>query len=178
MFQRIMTWLIVGAMLMGGMTAAAEETKPVVVGTYDSRAVALAYYHSDNARRLNEPVHAAQLRYDKAKAAGDKAAMEKIEQEMQHGQAKLHAKVFGSAPIPEVLEAIHDQLPGIAKEAGVDLLVSKWDVAYRKPEVKCVDVTMTLVMLFQPSEKTLKIVADIPKHTPLSEEEVDKMKCH
>jgi hypothetical protein len=155
--------------------AAGQAAKPMRVGTFDSRAVALAYYR----KFYKSPEFTASLKklkddHDRAKAAGDEEKAKRLEAEGRAGQAHSHSQVFGSAPIDDVLAKIKDQLPNIAKQAGVDLIVSKWSVTYRSPDAQFVDVTEPMFKLFQPDESTLKILHEIPKHQPLSAEELKK----
>ena len=97
-----------------------------------------------------------------------------MEAEGRGGQAHSHSQVFGSAPIDEIMAKIKDQLPAIAKQAGVDLIVSKWSITYRSPDAQFVDVTEPLAKLFQPDETTMKMIREIPKHPPVSAEELKK----
>ena len=69
---------------------------------------------------------------------------------------------------------IKEQLPAVAKQAGVDVIVSKWSLAYRSPDAQFVDVTEPLAKLFQPDGATLKMIRELPKHPPLSAEELKK----
>ena len=48
---------------------------------------------------------------------------------------------------------IKDQLPGIAKKAGVDVIVSKWSITYNTSDAEFVDVTGLIIEPFQPDEK-------------------------
>ena len=155
--------------------AAAKASKPLRVGTFDSRAVALAYYR----KFLTSPEFTAHLNklkeeHDKAKAAGDEEKAKRLEAEGRAGQAHSHAQVFGSAPIDEITAKIKDQLPEIAKQAGVDVIVSKWSLAYRSPDAQFVDVTEPMAKLFKPDEATWKMIRELPKHRPLSAEELKK----
>jgi hypothetical protein len=156
-------------------TEVAPPAKPLRVGTFDSRAVALAYYR----KFYKSPEFTAHLKklkaeHDQAKAAGDKEKAKRLEAEGRGGQAHSHSQVFGSAPIDDIVVKIKDQLPEIAKQAKVDLIVSKWSLTYRAPDAQFVDVTEPMYKLFQPDESTLKILREIPKHQPLSAEELKK----
>jgi hypothetical protein len=155
--------------------AAPQPAKPVQVGTFDSRAVALAYYR----KFYKSPEFTAHLKklkeeHDVAKAAGDEEKAKRLEAEGRGGQAHSHAQVFGSAPIDEILAKIKDQLPTVAKQAGVDVIVSKWSITYRSTDAQFVDVTEPMAKLFQPDEVTLKMIRELPKHKPLSAEELKK----
>ena len=78
----------------------------------------------------------------------------------QAGQTKLHMQGFSTASVSEYLEHIKDKIPAIAKQAGVDVIVSKWDLAYQSPDAEFVDVTDLMVKPFNPSEKVLKMVEE------------------
>jgi hypothetical protein len=157
----------------GGRPATAAEKQKMRVGTFDSRAVAVAYAASDvnNAyiKRLKET-------HDKAKTAGDKAKLAEIEEEANAQQERLHQQGFSTASVADILEHVKDKLPAIAKEAGVDAIVSKWDIAYQSPTVEFVDVTPLVVKPFQPSARTLKIIEDLGKQSPIAEKHLKKAK--
>ncbi len=176
--------VLAAAVGLPGMSAAGAEpsakdagqiVKPLRVGTFDSRAVALAYYR----KHLRSPEFVASMKKlkgerDKAIAAGDHEKAKKLEAEGRAGQAQVHSQVFGSAPVDEIVAKIKDQLPEIAQRAGVDLIVSKWGIAYRSPSAEFVDVTEPMAKLFQPDEATRKIIREASKHAPLSAEELRK----
>jgi hypothetical protein len=165
---------IVGTALFGGgLAATAAEKEKLRVGTFDSRAIAAVYAASDfnNAyvKRLKQD-------YDQAKTAGDKAKLAEIEAEANAHQDRLHQQGFGTASVADILEHVKDKLPGIAKEAGVDAIVSKWDIAYRAPAVEFVDVTPLLIKPFQPNERTLRIIGDLSKKPPVPAKELKKIR--
>jgi hypothetical protein len=156
---------------------AGQTVKPLRVGTFDSRMVALAYYR----KFLSSPEFVADMKklkdeHDKAEAAGDHEKAKKLEAEGRAGQESIHSQFFGSAPIDEILAKIKDQMPEIAKQAGVDLIVSKWNVTYRSPGAEFVDVSEPMAKLFQPDEATWKMLRDVPNHEPLSAEELREHK--
>ena len=90
-------------------------------------------------------------------------------------QAKLHKQGFGTAPVQDLLKHIKGDIPKIAKEAGVDIIISKWDVVYQNPSIELVDITNEIVKPFNPSEKTLKSIRSIQTHPPVAEEVLEKM---
>jgi hypothetical protein len=155
--------------------AAGQTAKSLRVGVFDSRAVALAYYR----KFYRSPEFVARLKKlkedrDRAKAAGDNEKAKKLEAEGRGMQEHSHSQVFGSAPIDEIVAKIKDRLPEIAKQAGVDLIVSKWSLTYRSPDAEFVDVTEPMAKLFQPDETTWKMIRELPEHQPLSAEELQK----
>jgi hypothetical protein len=152
-----------------------QTAKPLRVGTFDSRAVALAFYRKFY-RSPEFVAHMKKLKeeHDKAKAAGDQKGAKRLEAEGRGEQEQSHSQVFGSAPVDEIVAKIKDRLPEIAKQAGVDLVVSKWSITYRSSGAELVDVTEAMAKLFQPDEQTLKLIRELPKHPPLSAEELRK----
>jgi hypothetical protein len=157
--------------------AADQNAKAIRVGVYDSRGVALAYLRQF-VRSPEFVAHMKKLKddHDKAKAAGDTEKAKQLEAEGQSMQEHSHLQVFGNAPIDEIVAKIKDQLPRIAKEAGVDLIVSKWSLSYQSPEAQFVDVTEPMAKLFQPDEATMKMIRDIPNHPPVSAEQIKQEK--
>jgi hypothetical protein len=117
-----------------------------VVGVYDSRAIALAYWKQivDGQERFRLD--------DIGMTPQDKAIM-------------MHQQVFSYHEPVQALKFIADKLPGIMEQAGINVIVSKWDkeelakykiigsgwddnFAVNNPNV--VDVTITLVQIYDP----------------------------
>jgi hypothetical protein len=167
------------ALILGvsGMASAAEGNAPAAkaktrVGVFDSRAVAIAFAAS----KINqEQYKLLKSQLDQAEAAGDKAKAAEIKAEGKAGQERLHQQGFGTASVKKYLELVKDKLPAVAKEAQVDFLVSKWEIAYQNPAIEAVDVTDELVKVFEPNERTLKIVQDLKKHPPIDEDQIRKI---
>lgn len=170
----LMSLLIVLTVAGGWLIADAEEKKPqgtvIRVGLFDSRAIAVAFAGSE--------LHDAELkevrkRYDAAKASGDEKTKAAIEKEMEARQARMHHQGFGTASVQDILDRIEEKLPALAAEAGVDVLVSKWDVAWQRDGAKTVDVTWPLVEVFGASERVRGWVEDLQKKDPISASDID-----
>jgi hypothetical protein len=76
------------------------------------------------------------------------------------------------------MERIKDRLPEIQKQAGVSVIVSKWDEAtlQKYKAATRVEVTDKLVREFiQPDEKQSQIISSIEKSEPISLEKCDEM---
>lgn len=134
------------------------------IGTFDSRAVAVA--------AVNSAAFAAKLKevradYDAAKAANDTVRMKQIEARMQTKQRRQHEQGFSTASVMNLLEPVKKELSAVAKAAGVNLIVSKWEVAYQAAGTDVVDVTDQIVELFKPSPRALKWVEDLKKKAPI-----------
>ncbi len=151
--KRILTSvLILSVILAGSMLLGDEEKKEktdkasqVIVGTFDSRAVKLAY--------------------DTAAMAGRMPAVE-VPKAIEFRQG------FGKGDVSEYLDLIRDEIPKIAQKTGVDVIVSKWDIEYHDPNVKFVDATEALIQPFKPSEERIKIIRDAIAKPPATEKEI------
>lgn len=143
------------------------------VGVYDSRAVAYAYFWTD---AQQEKRKAAFAEAEAAKKKGDRKKLDELKAAMQEGQRQAHRRVFSTAPVDDVLQAIKDRLPEIRKQAGVSELASKWDEKKLKSYAASqqVDVTDLLVREFKPTEKHSKVIESIKKAKPISLEQADK----
>jgi hypothetical protein len=151
---------------VAGVSKSVKAKPPAIsVGVFDSRAVACAWIRSKaNAQRIKQ----IQAEYKKAEAKGDQKLMEQIVEEQRIG----HKQVFGNEPIDDVLEKIKDKLPKIASDAGVDILVSKWEIAYQNKSAKFVDVTWEMVNLCEPDEATVKVIKGLLELKPVPPEEL------
>jgi hypothetical protein len=164
-------------MLLGGLivlTLSAQditttrENPTVVVGTFDSRGVLFAYVGSDEFDHyLSAQKTDVGRALERAKAAGDEKLVAKLDALGPAMQKRIHEQGFGTAPVDDIIARIEDKLPGIAKKAGVDVIVSKWTLTYSGPAAKFVDVTDLLVAEFDPSEETLQGIREIVAQEPV-----------
>ena len=134
------------------------------VGTFDSRAIAIAYARSE---MFDQYLTSMREEYNKAKEEGNKELVKEFEEIGPATQQVMHQQAFSIASVAEILEKVKNELPMIAEEADVDIIVSKWDVVYEKPSIEIADVTLYLVKLFNPDEETLKTIEDLLKKPPM-----------
>ena len=147
--------------------------KPLRVGVYDSRCIAAACLRSE---WWNKQVQEKMKEMEKAKAAGDEKKVKELNEWGESNQTKAHLQGFGTAPVKNLLERVKDKLPQVAQQAGVDIIVSKWQIDYQAKEAQFVDVTDAIVALYKPSEETRKMLEEMKKQQPVAEEELLKMK--
>ena len=152
--------------------AGKAEKARLRVGTFDSRAVAIAYVSSEVGKRDLGKLFE---EHQKAKAAGDTEKVAKLEEQGKARQVRMHEQGFSKGRVDDVLEQIKDKLPAIAREAGVDLIVSKWDVVYQGPAVELVDVTELVVKPFNPNERARGWIKDLGKVAPIPLEDARKI---
>ena len=171
--KRILTGLLVlsvvlaGRVLLGVAETAEKAEKPsqVVVGTFDSRAVTLAFGESpfwSTYERMNP----------ESVAPPADATPQGVEQWKINRRKISFRQGFGRGDVSEYLDFIKDQIPRIAQETGVDVIVSKWDIVYHRPNVKFVDVTEALIQPFEPTEERLEIIRDVMKVPAATEKEI------
>jgi len=158
------TAMLAAAAFWAAPPAAAQDAKPLRIGIFDSRAVALAYGNSEEFQRITQGMRAD---YDKAKAAANDSRAKELNAEGQWSQVRLHQQVFSTGPVSGILAKVADKLPAIAAQAGVALIVSKWEVQFKNPAVELVDVTLPIVKLFSPSDKVLQWVDQMKAQAPI-----------
>ena len=154
--------VILGALLFLDVRAGGADSTQgtrVRIGTYDNRAIAIAFVAS----RFN-PAAEKKLAYDKAKAAGDTAKMKELEAWGPQYQRQLHFQGFGRAPVDDLLEPVKAQVATLARDKQLAAISMFCD--FTSEQVELVDVTDDLVKLYDPSEKTLKTVREIRKVKP------------
>jgi hypothetical protein len=148
---------LTGAVSAQSTTSGSATSQKVRIGVYDSRSVALAYYNSPEHQTFMQQLMAD---FKAAEAAGNTAKAAELKFRGPALQNLLHYQVFSHASIPNVVQKLARELPRIAADARVSVIVSKWDVAFQGTDVEYVDVTDALVARFNPNDKVRKWIAD------------------
>lgn len=157
---------VILASAAGTTMAQSAATSTLQIGTYDSRALAYAWFVSGAEQdKIRDMVRKARG----AQATGDTNRFEQLRSSLRAMQDEIHREVFSTAPPVEALAQLKDRLPGIQKEADVSALVSKWDDNTLKQHegAKQVDLTDRLLQEFKLTEKELKTVSAIERSNPL-----------
>lgn len=162
----------------GGQDPVVPGARPTaVVGTFDSRALLMAYVRS---KQFQDYLEAQKADIDKvtarARAAGDDRLVADLDRLGPAMQLRIHRQGFGTAPVDDIVARIEDKLPAIAAKAGVDVIVSKWTVTYRSPSARFVDVTEQLAAVFDPSPATWKNIRQIVTQDPVPLDQIDEQK--
>lgn len=153
-----------------------ESDAPAVrIGVYDSRSVAVAFAGSE---AFSEWMADLKTKHDRAKTAGDQERVAELEAQGAARQQLMHKQAFSTAPVTNILEFIKDGLPAIREEAGVHVLVSKWDRAglAKYEHAQTVDVTVPLIDALKPTERQRRSAIAIQKHDPIPLEKAEKIK--
>ncbi len=137
------------------------------VGVYDSRAVALAYCggqrHEAEIARLDQVLKA-------ARESGDAGSIRKADRAVWEARMRLHRQGFSTHPVDDILDGMPEDLERIRREAGVGVLVSRWD---RRGLRSCknaeqVDVTEQLVQTLTTVERKRRQAMEITRRRPIS----------
>ena len=142
------------------------------VGVYDSRGIAIAYLNSEPWHKIVKEKKAA---LEQAKKDGDAEKIKKLEAWGPTQQAHAHLQGFGTAPVHEYLELVKNKVPQVAQAAGVDVIISKWELDYLASDAETVDVTMELAKLFEPQEKAYQWIEQIKDKDPIPAEELERL---
>lgn len=144
------------------------DNPTVVVGTFDSRAVLMAYVRSaEFGAYLTAQKQDVGRAIDRAKAAGDDQLLAALNALGPDMQKRIYDQGFGTAPVDDLIARIQDKLPAIAQEAGVDVIVSKWVLSWQDPQARFVDVTDLIAAEYHPDEATLKGIHELVKTEPV-----------
>lgn len=155
------------------IAGAAEPATPsgavLRIGVFDSRVVALAYGRS---AAFTERIETLKREFAKAQAANDAPRVQELGKELGWTQVRMHQRVFSTAGTAAILATVADRLPALAREAGVALIVSKWEMPYADPSIEKVDVTTPLAMLFRPDTRTVGMFDEFRKTPPVPFDEL------
>ncbi len=138
------------AMLAGLARGALADDKArgVRIGVFKRTDVLVAFYGSEI---WDQHVKDLMKQREAAKAQGDEKKVKEIEAQGAKSQEYAHRQLAGEAPLDNIFEHIRDELPAVAKEANVSVIVEK--PIHKTADVELVDVTEQLVKAFPPKKK-------------------------
>ncbi len=145
----------------------AEPHHALQIGTYDSRAVAIAYAGSPPFKKTLQHLRGAQKA---ARDAGDRPTVDRLEQEGRALQGKLHRQGFGTEPVDDLLAEFEGPIVALKSRLNVRAIVSIWNEAdlQRHAGAAKVDVTAALVDLLTDDERQRRAAMEITKVAPNS----------
>ena len=163
MKRRVVGWLFGLVLVMSplvGAASAQEEETTIRIGTYDNRSIAVAYAASEF-----NPVSEKMRAYQEAKQAGDKAAIKELEAWGKAHQEMLHFQGFARVPVDQLLEPVRDGVDALAEAQGLSAITMACD--FTAPNVEVVDVTVQLVELYNPSDRTREMAKKVRDAEPV-----------
>ena len=161
--------------LVSGIVLSQPETNKLLIGTFDSRCVAVAYGRSPEFMKEIDSMKTAQK---KAKEEGNNELVTELEQLGSTKQVVMHQQVFSNGSINNILAKIKDKFPALVKDNNVKMILSKWEIPFADQSFEMVDITDQLVAMFSPDDATKKIIDSIKAMVPIPIEQVpiDPMK--
>ena len=166
--RSLMSQLAIGSITLlwasAGLAQQPSQSTPVRIGTFDSRAISIAFYNSAQFRGRGAR-HEREL--EEARASGDEWRVRRLEAYEPAFRQVMHLQGFGTGSVREIMERIEEELPSIAEEAGVSVIVSKWEVVHKNPAVELVDLTSQLVALFEPRDQVLMWIESLKGQDPI-----------
>jgi hypothetical protein len=165
--------VITALLLFAGIVFGQTMKKSVVVGIFDSRVIAVAYYNTEAHKSYIQSLKAD---HAEAEASGEKELAKELESMGEASQELAQKQAFSTWPVDNILGTIEGKIPEIAKQAEVDLIVSKWNIVYQESGLEFIDVTDIMVKLFSPDEQMLQMLEQIKMQDPITLEELENMK--
>ncbi|MEJ2596140.1 MAG: hypothetical protein P8100_13695 [bacterium] len=166
-------FIIAALLLVAGVAFGQAQNNSVIVGTFDSRVIAVAYYNSEAHKKYVEGLH---TEHAEAEASGDVERARELDTMGEASQELAHKQAFSTWPVDNILETIEGKIPEIAEKTNVDLIISKWNIVYQRSGVEFIDVTDVMVELFDLDEQFLKGLEQLKNQPPIPLEELEKMK--
>ena len=161
--NNITVWLItLGCMAV--LTVGCSSPTGVRIGTYDSRAIAIV---SVNSAEHTEFLADLQAEMKEAKAAKNDTLARQKAKTMEVYQVLMHLRGFSVGSVADILEKHKAEVDSVAREAGVQVIVSKFELIYPGTGADVVDVTLPLAGIFKPSEQQLKWLSQLKDQPPL-----------
>jgi hypothetical protein len=150
--------------LLSPQTQAQGKSKMIKIGVYDSRVIVLVYSRSEMFGAYMKNLG---QKSDSALQAKDTTKFRELAIHAMSYQHLLHQMVFGAGSAAAIIGLVKDKLPEVTSQAGVSIIVSKFELTYKDPSVEIVDVTDKIIPLFNPKGDNEKIIAEIGKAEPI-----------
>jgi hypothetical protein len=79
--------------------------------------------------------------------------------------------------VDDLLAHLTNALPAVLNDAGVTLIISKWNepALQKYPNSEKVDVTLKLIDAFEPNARQRKSAIEIQKHQPIPLEQAETL---
>ena len=168
---QLITAIFVSWLLFGASTGFAQQKSAAMkIGTYDSRIVTFAWSRSDF---FGQRLAKIRQQSDSAEKAHDTVKLKEVSVGAISYQHLLHQMVFSSGSAAFIMALVKDKLPGLAKSAGVSIILSKWELTWSDPGVEIVDLTSQVAALFNPKDNIDKMAGEMTKQDPIPIDHLD-----
>jgi hypothetical protein len=144
----------VSLIFLGSRSQERERVEQTVrIGTYDSRAIAIAYGNSEEGQAA---IMSLMKEFRAAKEANNDSLVAALELRGQMHQKLMHMRAFSTAPVDEFFQAHAADVAAIARKAGVEAVVPEFELLWHGDVVKTVDLTEELAAIFHPTEQGME----------------------
>ena len=161
--NNITVWLItLGCMAV--LTVSCSSRANMRIGTYDSRAIAVASAQSTESMKFLADLQAEMA---EAKAAKNDTLIRQKAKTMEAYQVLMHLRGFSVGSVADILEKHKAEVDSVAREAGVRVIVSKFELIQTGTGADVVDVTLPLARILKPTEQQLTWISQLKDQPPL-----------
>jgi hypothetical protein len=165
---------LVAGFAAGSATAGGQQPAANIrIGTYDNRAITVAYAAS---QFQIDAMAEKQAQLERGKSAGDDAKVAEAKQWGEDRQRQFHIQGFGAAVVGDLLKPVEKEMAELATRLNLVAITRECD--FRASAVELVDVTDELVALYKPSPRTLQNVKAIRKAEPVPVGKLAVMDVH
>ena len=155
-------------------SSAADQGQKELIGVYDSRAVAIAY--CDSERHKAEDLRLMQA-LEVARQSGDAERIRNADRALWESRKRLHRQAFSTYPVDNILGQFSQETDLIKRQAGVTLLVSRWDAntLQARKNAKTIDVTERLVQMLTSEERRRRTAMSVVARKPIPPDQYEPM---
>jgi len=150
----------------------ASAQNKVRIGTYDSRLIALAYYNSKDYDKFIADFNRS---YQAAQTKKDSVTIKKLLIRGPVLQRMMNDRIFGKGSVNLILDEYKLRIEAIGRANNVSLIVSKWELEYKAPNVETIDLTYKIMAIWNPSEQVIKWAKNGEKEAPIKDAIFDKV---
>jgi hypothetical protein len=136
----------------------------VLIGTYDNRAVAIAYFNSSE---WQSTLSEMRLNVKNAQSANNDSLAQQLRKRGAASQTLAHLCGFSNGSVADILEKHRTDVESLAKSAKVSAIVSQYELIRPLNIIETVDMTDAFVRLFKPNEKVLEWIKEALKQPPM-----------
>ena len=165
----LLTGIIISVGSFSKTIIAQKPATNLKIGTYDSRVVVIAYTPSDY---FAQYLLKSRKEGDEIMQSNDTVKKTEAFYKVLTEQYLMHQRGFSNGSAATILELVKDKLSLVAKDEGVSVIVSKWELTFVDPSAEIVDLTMPIAKLYNPTGDFEKIAVEIARMDPIKLEDL------
>ena len=162
--MKALNYLLTFFFIISILSASVSAQTKILIGIYDSRAVAIAYGNSSEGKAKINELWAG---LKNAKSTKNDSLIRRLKVRGVAYQTLAHLCAFSYGSVVEILEKHKAEVDSIEKSTHVQALVSRYELLQNTGTIETVDITNNLVQLFNPSEQVRQWIGEAAKQAPL-----------